>query len=605
MPFDLDVELSGFERTEGQYGPKLEFEVQGDTAVWEELIDNCEWKGETFHRNLYGDVWEIDRTPKALDAIERETGVEIPKNKLVPEGQRAIFKIPKGSLYIKLEDVSSGVKEIVREELSYEVTYYDRESREEKSYYDNLIFREGIPIGMKDRLERLLEDLDINGMLVDYREEPDLFNIDFEWNFPHELRDYQKRGLSRMMQGSCIIQWPTGAGKTIGALRTVQQMGVPTLVLVHQTDLLEQWCREIREVLGVEPGVVQQDREEFRDITVAMIPTLHNRIEDRSNYKIDDFDMVITDEVHHLQADTWLDVALKTNAYYRYGLSATIGEQMEKSDGHTKKIIAGIGPNDISISPEYLISEGYLARPHFEWLYPKRVRGEFDDWQEAYKQAIVHNDDRNDIIVDRAEELMDSHRNVLIDVDRINHGETLIGKFSAGLHRTTFDPDDPKDLDYDFDPQQCTDWPIPVVHDGDTVWGYSSTGDPLDALEMAIEDHPGNPVLWISGKDGSETREFVLQEFRSQKIGGVVSTLLREGVDVPKLDTVILAGGGKSPIQLIQTVGRSLRPEGENDSLVIDCKDNGPYVGNHAYKRYQALQEYYGRYCDSKPSGWD
>ena len=1008
MPFDVDVDVSNIERTMGDYGPKLKFDVEGSKQQkiqFEEQLDNCEWNGETYHRNMSGDRWEIDRTPTALDAIERETGVEIPRSALVPDGETAAFKIDKGSMYIELADVDPGIKKILEEELSYETSYYDRDRHEEITYQEDMIFSEGIPVGLETQLREVMEGIDCEYGIADYREEPDLWTVDFEWNFPHELRDYQKRGVARMMQGSCVVQWPTGAGKTVGALRLIHEMGVPTLILVHQNELLDQWVSEVEEILGEKPGVVQQDREEYKNITVAMVPTLHNRIEERGEaFRIDDFDMMVTDECvhpdskitmgdgeqkkiknieageevltqnqnnnqfykkevqkvhqnennkdwyriesvvngqkqelrvtedheiwtdsgwtqaknlteehivklwtdsmeysceecefssttasgiaghsnlhsdaeweptfdgdyecetcgtefatpnalgghvlmkhkwdsekhsemrevrwekmseerrqewvheniisergedweesmremgkdrmgednplfynmtreeasenqsqivkdwwesmsqeernrrvktwveapkhatdsdptslekwiidlgisglnfvgdrqfwvedsdgpmnpdfkvedenkvvevgdtnhwhdeedisrrierlesigyeclyirdweieedpeqverriekfvnnhdveitniekidceveysydltvtdnhnyfanrflvhncHHLKAESWLDVALKTDAYYRFGLSATMSEELQKEDGHFLKIIAGIGPNDVKITPEELIDQGFLARPEFEWLYPKKFSGDFDNWQEAYKKGIVQNQDRNGIIAERAQDAVDNDKRVLVDVTRIEHGERIMGILDSGLFRGEMDPNN-TDLDYDFDPDSCRDWPIPVVHDGDKVWGAGIDGTEVNALERAAEAHP-NPIIWLSGEDGGEIRERSMDLFREGHIAGMVSTLLREGVDIPELDTVILAGGGKSAIQLIQTVGRSLRPQGGETATIVDCKDMGPYIQNHAKERYLAMSDYYGRYCSERPAGW-
>ena len=600
-------ELLDFERTSSEYGPKLEFTVKGDTKSFEKRIDRCKWRNETHHRNIYGNRWEVDRTPSALNAIERETGIDIDREVLVDYSETVALKLDSGSMFIEMVEMPEGVLSILEEELSYESTYWDNKANKKRTYKKNVIFDEGIPIGLKHQVKGILDEIGIPYSFPDYRNRPSMWNVDYEWNFPHELRDYQKKGLSRMMQGSCVIQWPTGAGKTVGALKTVHEMGLSTLILVHQKDLLEQWCREIREILGVEPGVVQGSREEYRNITVAMIPSLHNRIEERSNsYKIDDFDMLITDECHHLQADTWLDVALKTDAYYRYGLSATVGESMQSSDGHMLKIVAGIGPNDLKVSPEYLIEEGYLAKPEFEWLYPSKKSGNFKNWQEAYEECIVKNTDRNEVIVEKGEYLLGNERRLLVDVKRIEHGERILSLFENGLVRKEWDPNkEPEEelpFDVTFRKEECAEWPIPIVHNGEETVGYAVNGDMIRAIEMSLENTEVS-VMWVSGKDSSETREYILEKFRKGEVDCLVSTLLREGVNVPELDAVILAGGGKSAIQLIQTIGRCLRPEGSDNALIIDLKDMGDYVTNHTKERYNAMKDYYGKYCDTTPVG--
>jgi superfamily II DNA or RNA helicase len=73
-----------------------------------------------------------------------------------------------------------------------------------------------------------------------------------------------------------------------------------------------------------------------------------------------------------------------------------------------------------------------------------------------------------------------------------------------------------------------------------------------------------------------------------------VSTLIREGVDLPAINAVVLAGGGKSKTDKIQVIGRALRPENGTTADVVDLRDRGEYLGEHYELRQAALREYYG-----------
>lgn len=601
---NLNISLVDWERVKDEYGKKIEFTVTGeDSGAFESLIDNCDWNDETHHRNIYEDRWRVDRSLTALEAIERETNVGVDKSVLIPDESRVSLEIPRGDLWIRIKEMPSEVEDILSSDLSYTKEYWDDSQNELKEYSEDVIFDEGIPVGMKNRVEERLEELGVEYLFVDYRNDPDWKQVDFGWDFPHNLRTYQKEGLSRMLRGSCVMQWPTGAGKTIAALRCVHELGMPTLIIVHQLDLFEQWIDEIQSVLGVQPGVIHEDTLDIRNITVAMIPSLHNRIKENPNFYLEDFDVMIGDEIHHMKADTWFEVAMHVNAHYRYGLSATVDSLF--TGEKRVKVIATVGPNDITISPEYLIEEGHLAEPEFEWKYPKRIDGNFDNWQTAYREGIVENSDRNELVAETFDQLIESNRRTLVDVKQIDHGERLISKIESGLQCEWWDPNSTPASDYhaiDFDPDNCSEWPIPVVHDGKRVYGYNATGDMQLAIEMAINKHD-NPVFWVYGEDDSEIRETILHNFRTGDVSGVVSTLLREGVNIPELDAVILAGGGKSATQLIQTVGRALRPKGHDTAKIIDFKDVGPYIENHTEERYKAMKDYYGKFCDSAPVG--
>lgn len=73
------------------------------------------------------------------------------------------------------------------------------------------------------------------------------------------------------------------------------------------------------------------------------------------------------------------------------------------------------------------------------------------------------------------------------------------------------------------------------------------------------------------------------------------SSILNEGVDIECFDAGLLFAGGKSPISLIQQVGRVSRRKknGMNVSLIIDFKDincNGMFVGQYN-KRKQLMRD--------------
>lgn len=60
-----------------------------------------------------------------------------------------------------------------------------------------------------------------------------------------------------------------------------------------------------------------------------------------------------------------------------------------------------------------------------------------------------------------------------------------------------------------------------------------------------------------------------------------------EGIDIPSLQAVILADGGKSVLNFYQKIGRALRPYKEKKrAVVIDFVDNEiKYLYNHSKKR--------------------
>jgi len=72
----------------------------------------------------------------------------------------------------------------------------------------------------------------------------------------------------------------------------------------------------------------------------------------------------------------------------------------------------------------------------------------------------------------------------------------------------------------------------------------------------------------------------------------ISTSIFDEGINVKSLDTLVLAGSGKSSTRALQRIGRILRPyldtEGNNlkkDAIVIDFYDDCKYLRSHSNKR--------------------
>lgn len=65
-----------------------------------------------------------------------------------------------------------------------------------------------------------------------------------------------------------------------------------------------------------------------------------------------------------------------------------------------------------------------------------------------------------------------------------------------------------------------------------------------------------------------------------------------EGLDLPILDCLILAGGGRSSTRAFQRVGRVLRLyKGKKRAIVFDFEDATPMLNRHAQVRRKLYQQ--------------
>ena len=62
-----------------------------------------------------------------------------------------------------------------------------------------------------------------------------------------------------------------------------------------------------------------------------------------------------------------------------------------------------------------------------------------------------------------------------------------------------------------------------------------------------------------------------------------------KGFDAPNTEFLILAGGGKAEHRQVQRIGRGMRTaEGKAVLCVIDFRDKGKWLGEHARQRAKA-----------------
>lgn len=205
-------------------------------------------------------------------------------------------------------------------------------------------------------------------------------------------------------------------------------------------------------------------------------------------------------------------------------------------DGKEKKLWAAMGEIKTKVTAKELIDRGVLAKPKFVFLSPPEIhisRG--TRWHDAYLQGIVLNEGRNNLIINAAKKLSAEGLTTYVHVERIDHGQMLQGRL------------------------------------------------------------PGS--VFLSGTDNSTRRQLVLKEFEEGKIKILVSTLLREGVNIQSMNAFIAAGGMKSPIGVIQRIGRALRiAPGKTEAIVVDFRDSGRYTRDHWASRYNTYRETFGDY---------
>lgn len=333
--------------------------------------------------------------------------------------------------------------------------------------------------------------------------EPRLKNVD--------LREDQLKLINKALEKQRgIIQAPTGAGKTIIGIALYSCFDdIKLLWLCHTKDLMSQTAKEFKKFGFTSIGLIGNGKQELgKKITIATRQSFTKLAEDMDC----EYDMIITDEVHHLASiDGEYAHILKNNfAPLRFGLTATLPDKEE-----AKMVCEGlIGPLIASLSINEGNDLGIIAKPIIKFLkIPKNhAVSELRKYADVYSQGIVNNYTRHKAIIFKAKEHVDKGDSVLILLTQIEHGNNL----------------------------------------------------------LAVGKEMNLPIVFVQGTTENELRGQIKNALNEKKIKCVISTVIwNEGVNIPELNVIINAAGGKSEIRTLQAIGRGLRTTDKKKEVIL------------------------------------
>ena len=378
-----------------------------------------------------------------------------------------------------------------------------------------------------------------------------------------ELFDFQTAAASKaIMLKSGLELIPTSGGKTeiiLAVLRYLidNNMIKRGVIVVPSVGLCEQLTERayLRGFTKEEIGKVSGVHKEYDSrIIVAVSNSLDSGIK-RNNTRVlqllKEIDFLGFDEVHHLRASGWVNIVhYSVNAEYILGWSG--------SPLHSNDVLANSGDaliwgimGRIIFTETYdhlreigLISEAVVLMRNV----PGKLAKYAASYNKVYAKYICENLTRNTMIVDYAKMFCDMNFSVLILVQKIEHATELMKSL----------------LDYN-----------PIC-----VFG-------------------GSKGLRADLKGEIEQYKLDYNQFREQFKNGIykiviASQVMDEGMDIPGIGCIIMAGGGKSRIKLTQRLGRGLRRKhiGPNRVYVVDFNDlTHIFLNSHSRKRKDFYQE--------------
>jgi superfamily II DNA or RNA helicase len=329
-----------------------------------------------------------------------------------------------------------------------------------------------------------------------------------------------------------VIQAPTGSGKTTIAM-LIASMFYPKhriLFLCHTISLLTQTRDEFVkngfEKIHLIGGAFAKGLDFEAKITIATIQTF---CKIPVEVYCDQFDVVLVDESHHVNNvdSQYGKVLTRLLAPVKIGFTATIPTAREAA----LALEGIIGPIIGEISIQEGVELKIMAKPKIK-LVPiphNSLFGDIRKYNELYRAAIVDSRIRNSRIAAVAVDLASSGLSSLIIVKEIQHGDNI-----------------------------------------------------TDMIRMK-----GHKCSFVQGNTSGEIRDAVKEQLEQKGIKIVVCTAVwKEGVNIPSLNCVINAAGGKSEISTLQAIGRGLRSvPGKKEIVIYDFLDPYKYLAQHAIQR--------------------
>lgn len=349
------------------------------------------------------------------------------------------------------------------------------------------------------------------------------------------LADFQRYdGLIKAIEAKRgRLYFSVNSGKSEIIIALSECLDLKTIWLTDKIDLMRQAVDRYRQRTGRDCGYIGDGAFIDDDkMIVAMVPTIYRLSKKRLAEFMSQFGLLIVDEADALRSKSWYTVAMMCPAPFRYAMTGS-----PPKDKYTSyKMSAATDINVIARrSNQENINIGWSARPtiHLQQLiYPDNSLS----YSQAYNTMIRFNRPYASIVADEIYSWYKQGKKTLILVEKVRQGANIAAELRGrGV--------------------ECT---------------------------------------YLQGNDDSDYRHDKLNEFRDSQIEVLIGTrILARGIDLPQVNVLVLAAGGRSTGQQLQRLGRALRrkKEGENIVEIVDYIHSGnKYMLEHSLERIKLYQ---------------
>lgn len=481
-------------------------------------------------------------------SISEDNGTDAPwdKNSEIEAGSvKGVVRIVLADrIYIDSTGMSNKTKRQLRRMATFSNKQYFQNQAMDMPNYDESRFiylgsDEGkyivLPRGLREEILKKFDNAGISYKIEDKRTKGQELNISFRG----ELRESQIPAVETMLENETgILHAATAFGKTVVCCDMIARRGISTLILVDRADLMNQWIKRLEEFLDIDEELPEYQTKTGRTrkrkslignlqgahdtltgiVDVAMIRSLKKK--DGFHPKLKEYAQVYFDECHHAASDSAIEVLQEINAKYVYGVTAT----PKRGDGKEKINEFLLGPIRYWFTAKDRAEEqniNHLVYPRFTRTVKPHHLSKTPYGNDAY-ELIRNNDVRDEQIIRDVADCVQAGRTPVVLTKYVDHAKKLSERLKTYADR----------------------------------------------------------LILLTGANGTKARRAQVEELNKVDNSDSLilvgtGSLLGEGFDFPRLDTLFMATPVSGENVVEQYVGRLNRDyDGKENVIVYDYVDS-------------------------------
>ena len=303
-----------------------------------------------------------------------------------------------------------------------------------------------LPRGLREKVNQFLSENAVEVNWVSKVNKGYEIDVSFVGTLRHEQ---QQAAVSLLAHDNGILAATTAFGKTVIGAYLIAKRKVNTLILVHRTNLLSQWMKQLGEflIINEEPiaELTPKGRKKKKNIIgqigggknnlsgivdIAVMQSLVSGYEVKELVK--NYGMVIVDECHHVSAFSFEQILKTVKAKYVYGLTAT----PKRQDGHHPIINMHCGEIRYRVDAKSQAE----ARPFEHFIIPRFTRFQKPAHQDETKWTITdiyrdiqNSEIRNELIIQDVITAVKQGRKPIILTERTDHVKILADRLKSHI----------------------------------------------------------------------------------------------------------------------------------------------------------------------------